>query len=202
MRAVCVSACLSSTRRPVIPRISAALSPEEHFVSPPSASMLANLTSCDPDTEAEGQREAAGLREGDRMRGRQMDGWRECRSRTDGVMDEYRGGRTDGVKERRTEAEDGRHGNRHQQSETFTIKQTAAAKSDFKENTTNRTDKYVKYLKGIANFFQVIFYRFNWGPADEFPTSNLRLSPVSVHPLLLLLKRFLLKHIVLEISPL
>lgn len=97
MRAVCVSACLSSTRRPVIPRISAALSPEEHFVSPPPASMLANLTSCDPDTEAEGQREAAALREGDRMRGRQMDGWRECWSRTDGVMDEYRGGRTDGV---------------------------------------------------------------------------------------------------------
>lgn len=74
--------------------------------------MLANLTSCDPDTEAEGQREAAGLREGDRMRGRQMDGWRECWSRTDGVMDEYRGGRTDGVKERQTEGEDGRHRNR------------------------------------------------------------------------------------------
>lgn len=111
MRAVCVSACLSSTRRPVIPRISAALSPEEHFVSPPPASMLANLTSCDPDTEAEGQREAAGLREGDRMRGRQMDGWRECWSRTDRVMDEYSGGRTDGVNERQTEGEDGRHRN-------------------------------------------------------------------------------------------
>lgn len=96
--------------------------------------MLANLTSCDPDTDAQGQRETAALREGDRMRGRQMDGWREC----------WR----DGVNERQRDG--------HQQSETFTIKQRAAAKSDFKEreNTTNKYSHIVSLLSlSILYFF-------------------------------------------------
>lgn len=79
----CLSVCLSA--RAVIPGISAALNPEEHFVSPLPASVWVNLTSCDPDTERRTDGERGSRAEGERQRwGRteESDGrvWR----RTDG----------------------------------------------------------------------------------------------------------------------